>query len=185
MSAHAPVVNVHENKAQCPECQQWFDVDECLQVDDYVTIPMFWCPGGTYDKGCGYFFLDPKHVYMNWDTWVLYIEDVLPTLFVERLTDHVMATYECPRPLTDNEMIRLLDTYVDDHGYDTNVVVGVQNRINDFSKMNISVTVQSYNVMRPQVPYHRNVCLEHDGISIYCTVRMPDGTVKMQRYWGD
>jgi hypothetical protein len=186
-----PVVKVNRENdtVQCPRCLQWQSNDS-IQFDDYVDIPMLWCDTGRYPNHCAYYFIDPRSFNENIDTGEMKVWDELPCLFVERKCDHVMGGYRSERALTPEEMTRLLDTkhYDGRTKYNDEVVrsLGVTEREHeDDLYMNISVPVNSYNLMTPSTPYHPNVTYDHDGVNVYCSVRMPDGTVQVQSYWGD
>jgi hypothetical protein len=190
MSAPTVKVNHDTDQIQCPRCLQWKDIDEALQYCDYVDIPMLWCDTDNGDdRMCGYFFLDPESIKID-NKCNAILQDELPCLFVERKTDYCMARYRSERVLSIEEMTRLLDSYHKKDGplYNDEVLHELkitEREYKDETRMNISVPVESFNLMTPITPYHPNVQFDHDGVYVYCTVRMPDGSVQMQRYWGD
>lgn len=198
---------VKRKEGECPFCHSLQELnvdgwgeDQLVQWEDYVTNPMVWC---WKCEAIG--FLDPDKFqdYVDIHSLTPSEQDKLlatfsnndcisvPLLFIERMADSNMRQYKRAQPLTLIEMELFLQDKLKlerqgEMPFTLNYYPHKKRKPNLVQNyMSVSVPVQSYNVTEPSQKYPSGVDLSHDGNSITCLVRMPNGLVEEHTYWGD
>lgn len=193
----------------CPFCRSTYEkvsnfTYANLQYDDYVKEPMLWC------ESCGArSFLD-----IDLDVFTDLVENsdsknINNKYYVPLTSDIHMYKFhlkkvKCVRPnnfdytsnikLSDQQVRELCELNCYKYKqlseeiikkYNLCQIEGDNDDEYDEKLMNIALLCDSYNVMKPVVPYPKSANFSHDGVYLRCQVEDEEGNIKNTCFWGD
>jgi hypothetical protein len=186
-----------EGEALCPFCNRESEEMESIQTQDYVEWPMLWCDHcgarGVLDPASMRKFDAAQEQLKGDETCTVEI----PLLFIERMSDYRMCDLASARALSPEEMVTLTKAYdSEERCFDPEVLKVLQctprpDGYHDDDEalkrtvMNVSVPVNSYNVIAPAVAHTADVHYDHDGVEVFLQVVDLAGARHMIKYWGD
>lgn len=186
----------------CPFCKRMgFDENVNVQCDDYVKEPMLWCDScgarSFLDVDLNLFFdiIDSKSIdneyYSPLENGVhaykfhlKKVKKVLPNNF--DYTSNVQLTDQQVRELCELNYYNYKQlTQETIKKYDLREIKEDNYEEYDEKLMNVALTCDSYNVMKPTIPYPKSARFNHDGIYLRCKVENKEGNIKNTCFWGD